>query len=236
MAYSQEERKEILNDRLGVLISLGFSKEQADVVLESVRKSFNHSNPKCLFFQCETTRKKIQFFLNYGIDKKSLIKIIVKKPMILGISLENICQRLENLEKFGFSKDQLANMLEKEPSILFLPISTINSKLNFFEQERHYCENAWAITRPELLVFLSNFPKAISLDCNKNGNMDKKLRLMYIYYKGNKEEMLKNYGRFMQSVKKTLNRINILRSKGMPYQKNPYLFQSENFFKKRMKL
>ncbi|MFH1785650.1 MAG: hypothetical protein ABH842_04435 [Candidatus Micrarchaeota archaeon] len=142
--------------------------------------------------------------------------------------------QLENLLDYGFTHGETKQIILGRPTVLSISDENILGKLQNLEAPRFTTHNnTFALTREEVIQFVLSFPRVLGLDCERNGNMDRKLRLMALITDGDKQAMLENAQRFIQGPAKTLARIKHLKSSGVNWKTPGALFVSEATFRRR---
>ena len=106
--------------------SLGYS----DNDYAAIRTSFGVE-----LIRDESLIKKVNqvynFLLEYGINNEEIRKMVLLFPSILGVSLENMQNKINFLIKLNYSKKDIIDMIKKFPMLFGLSIENIQGKLDY---------------------------------------------------------------------------------------------------------
>ena len=106
-----------------LMLSYGNSEEDIDGIITS------YSLAK---FSPETLEKKIkenyEFLLRLGYSKEDVIKMTKTQPAIYGSSIENMQQKIDDMETLGYSIEDIIKMTKTQPSIYGYSIENMKQK------------------------------------------------------------------------------------------------------------
>ena len=109
--------------------------------------------------KAETLLKKIKeiydFLISLGYSKEEVIKMTKSLPQIYGLSIENINQKIEDMEELGYSREEIIKMTKSLPFIYGLRIENINQKIEDMEELGY--------SREEVIKMTKNLPQIYGL-------------------------------------------------------------------------
>ena len=68
-----------------------------------------------------------------GYSKEEVIKMTKTLPAIYGYSIENMKQKITNIESLGYSKEEVIKMAKTLPTIYGLSIENMKQKIDFYD-------------------------------------------------------------------------------------------------------
>ncbi len=110
-----------------LLLSFGYIKEDAQEVVNSL---FLHK------LKDESLCKNILNVYNYLRDyytKEEIVKMTKLLPALYGLDIENIRQKIDNIEKLGYERKDVIEMTKKLPALFSYSIDNIKRKINFYK-------------------------------------------------------------------------------------------------------
>ena len=109
--------------------------------------------------KAETLLKKIKeiydFLISLGYSKEEVIKMTKSLPQIYGLSIENINQKIEDMEELGYSREEIIKMTKSLPFIYGLRIENIKQKIEDMEELGYSREEVIKMTKS--LPFIYGF-------------------------------------------------------------------------------
>lgn len=225
-AFSDEHASVIHGDQVRNLVAYGFTVLEAERIIADA--------PNLHFYSNDTVNRKLRNLETQGFNQSEVRVVVLGAKTFFGAGEDSINNKLCILRDYGFSPAEVKAIVLGRPTVLCISDENLSGKLRSLETPRFTThENAFHLTREEVRKLVIGFPRVLGLDCEPNGNMDKKLRLMALITDGDKKAMLENAQRFMQGPAKTLARIRHLRSQGIDWKDRYALFVSETTFKRR---
>ena len=109
-------------------LSIGYTEEE----LNDIINSYSLKTMKT-----ETLVKKVNNIYNYlhslGYTKEDIIKMTKRFPQIYGLNIENMQQKIEDMQKLGYSKEEVIRITKSLPSIYGLSIENMQQKIIFYD-------------------------------------------------------------------------------------------------------
>ena len=227
-AFTEDQARFLHASQVANLVAYGFSPEQAELVISK--------SPNPHFYRNDTVNHKLQNFESCGFTKREVMAILLGSRSILGSSEESVNLKLKILEEYGFTKKEIKKIIVGQPNILSLSEEKLRKKFQDLEAPRYTATNSsFTLTRDEVRALVITLPHILGLNCEHNGKMDRKLRLMALITDGDKAEMLAHAQRFRQGPAKTLSRIKHLMDQGKNWKNPSLVYASVDGFHNRVK-
>ena len=131
-------------------LDFGYSKEEYEKLIYSYALKNYHGETLLLKF-----RQISQLLISFGYTKNEVIKMTVSLPAIYSYSIENIKQKLDDMEALGYARAQVLKMTISSPQIYSYSIENIKQKIADME--------ALGYTRAQVLKMTVSLPSIYSL-------------------------------------------------------------------------
>ena len=82
-----------------------------------------------------------------GYSKEEVIKMTKSLPAIYGLSIDNIKQKIEDIEKLGYSKEEVIKITKKRPAIYSYSTDNIKQKIEDMEKLGYSKEEVIKMTK-----------------------------------------------------------------------------------------
>lgn len=228
-AFTDEHATIIHADHIQNLIAYGFTRSESDRVITDA--------PNPHFYSNSTVNRKLSNLASQGFTPFEIRQVVLGAKTFLGAAEGSVNNKLHILRDYGFNPAEVKAIVLGRPTVLCISDENLSGKLRNLEAPRFTTHsNAFCLTREEVKKLVLGFPRVLGLDCEPNGNMDKKLRLMALITEGDRHAMLEHAQRFMQGPAKTIARLRQLHSRGIDWKderSRHLLFSSETTFKRR---
>ncbi|MBE6157484.1 MAG: hypothetical protein E7160_01680 [Firmicutes bacterium] len=127
---------------------LGYKKEEYTLVKDYYKR---------MGLKEETLYGKVSdtypFLLKIGCSKKEIIKMSTSFAAIYSYNVDNLSQKLIDLEELGYTKKEVIKIIKEEPQVFGYSINKIKRKLNSLEEIGYERKNVLKITYTTPVIF-----------------------------------------------------------------------------------
>ena len=93
--------------------------------------TIKNMKPKTLM---RIVKENYDFLISLGYSKEEIIKMTKNFPSIYGLSIENIKQKIKDIEELGYSREEIIKMTKSSPFIYGYSIENIKQKIEDIEE------------------------------------------------------------------------------------------------------
>ena len=91
-------------------------------------------------------KENYELLISLGYNKEEVIKMTKGIPKIYGYSIENIKQKIKDMEELGYSREEVIKMTKSKPAIYGYSIENIKQKIEDMEELGYSREEAIKMT------------------------------------------------------------------------------------------
>ena len=135
------------------LLSIGYEDNEINTILKIYPKS-KYSEATLLY----NFKNLYHFFKRNGFDNGDFIRITVTKPDILLESIEDIKDKIEELNAIGFHKLDAFYMIKKYPYLLSIGIPKIKNKMEVLQD--------LSFPKESIISIFANYPTLLRMDAS----------------------------------------------------------------------
>lgn len=174
----------------------------------------------------ETLKKRVKenydFLISLGYSKKEIIKMTKRVSAIYGYSIENIKQKIKDMEELGYSREEVIKMTKSMPAIYGYSIENIKQKIEDIEELGY--------SREEAIKMTIGLPSIFGLSIE---NIKQKVE--FYNYIGLCSLAVIDSKKLMQSIKLSYARYMFFKEKGIVIDEISYrkLFVGQKQFEKQ---
>ena len=116
------ERMNAVDEKIAVVMSLGYSYEEALGMLKKFPVLYTYSK--------DFLESRITEFMGYGYTREKFLKTARRVPSIFAITSKNIEQKIETIKSLGYSREEAIGMMMESYTLYTLSNKTIIDKRN----------------------------------------------------------------------------------------------------------